>query len=83
MNEPVKLALFVIIILLVGLLWHVVASAEPPSSAQEWLLQQVPQTPPPMPKCYQARTRPGRWDVMCISEMQWFEIQKNKRTNQK
>lgn len=49
------------------------ADERPPDTARDWMLHQAiqAQTIPPMPECYQARTRPGRFDVVCVSEAEW------------
>ena len=56
-------------------MWRLASADEhPPDTARDWMLRQAiqAQTIPEMPECYQARTRPGRFDVVCMSEAQWL-----------
>ena len=62
-------------VLLFAYVWQRAGAAERlPDTARDWMLQQVvqAQTIPETPECYQARIRPGRFEVVCMSEAQWL-----------
>ena len=74
MKDAIVTITLVCMAILFATMWQRASAGErPPDTARDWVLAQAiqAQTIPEMPECYQARIRPGRYEVVCIGESEW------------